>query len=178
MLKIQTTKRYLKDFLIQDSGAKDGDALCVDDGLVTSAERPGHLLLTVHDDGDALLLHAESHAMPSVRRGCRGGQRFSKVFTSPVISYAVGPHYERRCSHIMRGHGASHICCMSQMGLSAGSSTLYFYLVQPSVGNVQCLGYTAAFQYFINFRGLSRLVGEMKGVRGNRKRSTNLLRET
>lgn len=60
---------YLKDFLIQDSGAKDSDALCVDDSLVTSAEWPGHLLLTVHNDGDALLLHAESDTMPSVQQG-------------------------------------------------------------------------------------------------------------
>ena len=59
---------YLKDLLIQDSGAEDSNALCVDDGLVTSAKRPGHLLLTVHNDGDALLLHADSDAMPPVQR--------------------------------------------------------------------------------------------------------------
>lgn len=58
---------YLKDFLIQDSGAKDSNALCVDDSLVASGERPGQLLLTVHNDGDSLLLHADSHAMPSVQ---------------------------------------------------------------------------------------------------------------
>lgn len=55
---------YLKHFLIQDSGAEDGDALCVDDGPVASGQRPGHPLLTVHDDGDALLLHADGHTMP------------------------------------------------------------------------------------------------------------------
>ena len=58
---------YLKDLLIQDSGAKDSNALCVDDGLVASAERPGHLLLTVHNDGDALLVDADGYAMPSVQ---------------------------------------------------------------------------------------------------------------
>lgn len=58
---------YLKDFLIQNSGAKDSNALCIDDGLVTSAERPGHLLLTVHYDGDAPLLHTDGHAMPSMQ---------------------------------------------------------------------------------------------------------------
>lgn len=57
---------YLKDFIIQDPGAKHSDALCVDDSLVTSAQRPGHFLLTIHYDGDALLLHAESYTMPSV----------------------------------------------------------------------------------------------------------------
>ena len=68
---------YLKDFLVQDSGAKDSNALCVDDSLVTSGEWPGQLLLTVHNDGDSLLLHADSHTMPSVQRGSKeGGQKW------------------------------------------------------------------------------------------------------
>lgn len=61
------TVTYLKYFLIQDSGAKHSNALCVDDGLVTSAERPGHFLLTVHNDGDTLLLHTDSYTMPSMQ---------------------------------------------------------------------------------------------------------------
>lgn len=59
---------YLKDFLIQDSGAKDSNAFCVDNGLVASGEGSGHLLLTVHDDGDTLLLHADGDTMPSVQQ--------------------------------------------------------------------------------------------------------------
>lgn len=42
-------------------------------------------------------------------------------------------------------------------------------LLVPVLQEVYSAGYTAAFQYFINFRGLSQLVGEMKGMWGNRK---------
>lgn len=63
-----TRPSYLKDLLIQDSGSKDGDTLSVDDGPFAPLQRPGHLLLTVHDEGDALLIHAEGHAMPSVEQ--------------------------------------------------------------------------------------------------------------
>lgn len=59
---------YLKDLLIQDSGTKDSNALSVDDGPTASPQRPGHLLLTVHDDGDALLIHTESNTMPPVKQ--------------------------------------------------------------------------------------------------------------
>lgn len=59
---------YLKDLLIQDSGTKDSDALSVDNGPSASPQRPGHLLLTVHDDGNALLIHAESNTMPPVKQ--------------------------------------------------------------------------------------------------------------
>lgn len=69
---------YLKDFIIQDPGAKHGYAFSVDDSLVTSGERPGHLLLTIHYDGDALLLHAESYTMPSVRQEGRSGLKCSQ----------------------------------------------------------------------------------------------------
>lgn len=58
---------YLKDLLIQDSGPKDSDALRVDNRPVTSAERLGHLLFTVHNNGNALLLHADGHTVPSVK---------------------------------------------------------------------------------------------------------------
>jgi len=64
---------YFKDFLIQDSGSKDSNAFCVDDGLVASAEGPGHLLLTVHNDGDTLLLHTDGYTMPSVQQGSKVG---------------------------------------------------------------------------------------------------------
>lgn len=74
---------YLKDFLIQDSGAKDSNAFCVDDGLVASAKGPGHLLLTVHDDGDTLLLYTYSYTMPSVQHGSKeGGQKYNQNGTS------------------------------------------------------------------------------------------------
>lgn len=63
---------YLKDLLIQDSGTKDSDALGVDDSPIASPQWPGHLLLTVHDDGDALLIHAESDTMPSVQQRHNG----------------------------------------------------------------------------------------------------------
>lgn len=59
---------YLKDFLIKNSGAKDGNALRTDDGVVASAELPGHLLLTVNNHGDFVFLHADSHTMPSVKQ--------------------------------------------------------------------------------------------------------------
>lgn len=68
---------YLKDFFIQNSGAKDGNAFCVDDGLVASGEGPGNLLLTVHEDGDTFLFHADSYAMPSVQWGRKRGQKYS-----------------------------------------------------------------------------------------------------
>lgn len=51
----------------------------------------------------------------------KGGPFF---ISCTVISYAVGPHYECGCS-LMQRFGVSYICCMSQMGLSPGSSTLY-----------------------------------------------------
>lgn len=78
---------YLKDFLIQDSGAKDSNAFCVDDGLVTSAERPGHLLLTVHNDGDTLLLHTDSYTMPSVQQWSKtGGQKYKQnTLALPIL---------------------------------------------------------------------------------------------
>lgn len=72
---------YLKDFLIQDSGAKDSYALCVDDSLVASSERPGHLLLTIHNDGDTLLLHADGYTVPSVQQGSKGCQKYNQIST-------------------------------------------------------------------------------------------------
>lgn len=56
---------YLIDFLVQNPGAEHGDALGADDRAVASGQRPGQLLLTVDDDGDAFLLHADGHAVPS-----------------------------------------------------------------------------------------------------------------
>lgn len=58
------TAAYLKDCVVKNSGAKDGDAFSVDDGLVASVERPDHLLLTVHNDGDGFFLHTDSNTMP------------------------------------------------------------------------------------------------------------------
>ena len=74
----------LKDFLVQDSGAKDSNALRVDDGLVAPGEGSGQLLLTVHNHGDALLLHADSNTMPSEQQGRKvGGQKYKqKVVTN------------------------------------------------------------------------------------------------
>lgn len=74
MIKMQldldsTSASHLKDLLIQDSGTEDGNALSVDDSPIASPQRPGHLLFTVHDDGDALLVHAESDTMPSAQQG-------------------------------------------------------------------------------------------------------------
>lgn len=66
---------HLKDLIIQDSGAKDGYALCVDDSFFASAERPGQSLFTVNNDGDTILLHADSYTMPSVQEGSKGGQK-------------------------------------------------------------------------------------------------------
>lgn len=74
---------YFKDFLIQDSGAKDSNAFCVDDGMVASAERSGRLLLTVDDDGDTLLFHTDSDTMPSVQRGSRGSEIQQECLSKP-----------------------------------------------------------------------------------------------
>ena len=60
---------YLKDLLVQNPGAEHSDALCVDDSPVASGQRPGHLLLTVHKDGDSLLLNTDGHAVPSGQGG-------------------------------------------------------------------------------------------------------------
>lgn len=73
---------YLKDLLIQDSGTKDSDALGVDDSPIASPQRPGHLLLTVHDDGDALLIHAESDTMPPAQQR-HNVKRDARVILSP-----------------------------------------------------------------------------------------------
>lgn len=67
---------YHVDFLIQDSGSKDSNAICVDDSLVTSVERPRHLLFTVHNNGDALLLHADSYTVPSAQQGRKKKKEF------------------------------------------------------------------------------------------------------
>lgn len=63
---------YLKDFLIKNSGAKDSNAFSTDDGWVASAELPGYLLLTVHNHGDFVFLHADSYTMPSVKHKIKG----------------------------------------------------------------------------------------------------------
>lgn len=39
--------QYLEDLIIEDAGAKDGDAMRVDDGPGTTGQRPCHLLLAV-----------------------------------------------------------------------------------------------------------------------------------
>lgn len=90
---------YLKDFLIQDPGAKHSDAFRVDDSLVTSGERPGHFLLTIHYDGDTLPLHAESYTMPSVRQEGRGGVKYGQAPRDRQVSLvmvlsASEPHVE------------------------------------------------------------------------------------
>lgn len=79
MIKLQrdldsTCPSHLKDLLIQDSGTKDSNALSVDDSPSASLQRPRHLLLTVHDDGDTLLVHAESNTMPSAQQGSNGDE--------------------------------------------------------------------------------------------------------
>lgn len=84
---------YLKDFIIQDPGAKHSDALCVDDSLVTSGQRPGHFLLTIHHDGDTLLLHAESYTMPPVQQEGRSGVEYSqglKVCQESLVMVLIG----------------------------------------------------------------------------------------
>lgn len=76
-----TRPSYLKDLLIQDSGTEDSNALSVDDSPIASPQRPGNLLLTVHDDGDALLVHAESDTMPSAQQGSNGDEtRGDEIF--------------------------------------------------------------------------------------------------
>lgn len=57
-------KIYLENLLIQNPGAEHGDAVGADGSLVTPQEVFGGLLLTVHDDGDRLLLHADGHTVP------------------------------------------------------------------------------------------------------------------
>lgn len=54
----------LKDLLIQDPGAKDDDAVDVDDGVLAPVQELGDFLLTVQNQGDIFLLHAQSHPVP------------------------------------------------------------------------------------------------------------------
>jgi len=58
------SKLYLENLLIQKPGAEHSDAAGADGGTVASEERLGDLLLTVYDDGDRLLLHADGHTVP------------------------------------------------------------------------------------------------------------------
>lgn len=60
-------KSYLENLLIQDPGAENGNAVGVDGGMVTPEELFGDLLLTVYNDGDILLLHADGHTVPPGR---------------------------------------------------------------------------------------------------------------
>lgn len=79
---------HLKDLLIQDSGTKDSNALSVDDSPIASPQWPGHLLLTVHDEGDALLVHAESNTMPSAQQGSNGNEAHCQISnTDPARSH-------------------------------------------------------------------------------------------
>lgn len=57
-------KVYLENLLIQDPGAEHGDAVGVDGSVVAPQELFGDPLLTVYNDGDRLLLHADGHAVP------------------------------------------------------------------------------------------------------------------
>lgn len=65
---------YLKNLLIQDPGAEHSDAVGVDGSLVTPGERLGDLLLTVYNDSDCLLLHADSHTVPPDQRHNKEGE--------------------------------------------------------------------------------------------------------
>lgn len=83
-----TRPSHLKDLLVQDSGTEDSNALSVNDGPLASPQRLGHLLLTVYDDGGALLVHAESDAMPSAQQGSNGGETRSPISnTNPSPSH-------------------------------------------------------------------------------------------
>lgn len=63
----QLTTLYLEDLLIQDPGAKHGNAIGVDGSVVTPGQRLDDLLLTVYNDSDRLLLHTDSHTVPPGR---------------------------------------------------------------------------------------------------------------
>lgn len=65
LTEVQT---YFKDLIVQDSGAEDCNTFSVDHSLVASFKWFGHFLLTVHKDGNALLLNTDSHSVPSVRQ--------------------------------------------------------------------------------------------------------------
>lgn len=80
---------YLKDFFIKDSGAKDSNALCVDDSLVASGKWPGQLFLTVHNDGHTLLLHTDGYTMPSVEQGSKGGQKYKQMISQSMAKGIV-----------------------------------------------------------------------------------------
>lgn len=95
MIKMQTVfdstcPSHLKDLLIQDSGTKDSNALSVDDSPFASPQRPGHLLLTVHNDGDTLLVHAESNTMPSAQQGSNRDETRCRISnTDPTRSHQI-----------------------------------------------------------------------------------------
>lgn len=82
---ILRVQRYLEDLLIQKPGAKHGDAFGVNDGALAPREGLGDLLLTVHDDGDRLLLHTDGNAVPPGQGHNKEGKSESKGESSVVV---------------------------------------------------------------------------------------------
>lgn len=88
---VMILKVYLENFLIQNPGAEHGDAVSADGSLVTPQEVFGDLLLTVHDDGDRLLLHTDGHTVPPAQSQekptlrIKTGRSRSLKFQHPLI---------------------------------------------------------------------------------------------
>lgn len=60
----QLLDEALKHFHIQYAGAKDNDAISVNEWVVAAPQILGGLLLAVQYQGDVLLMHTDGHAVP------------------------------------------------------------------------------------------------------------------
>lgn len=58
----------LKHFLVQNPGAKHNDAVDVYHRVVAAVQELGRLLFTVQDQGDILLVDAESDSVPPAKK--------------------------------------------------------------------------------------------------------------
>lgn len=80
---------YLKDFLVQDAGSKDGDAPGVDDRVVPAGQRPRPFLLAVQEERHLLLAHAEGEAVPPAEE--TGGGVAFWLFPLQINCFNISP---------------------------------------------------------------------------------------
>lgn len=78
---------YLKNFFIKNPGSKDGDAIGVNNCLVTSLKWFCGFLFTVNNHGNSFLLYTDCYPMPP----SKGKQHFCKPLkkTQTTISRKV-----------------------------------------------------------------------------------------
>ncbi len=63
---MQKIQLYLKRFLIQDPGSKNGYTIGVNSSMVTPVQGLCQLFLAVDNDGHGLLLNTDAYTMPPV----------------------------------------------------------------------------------------------------------------